>query len=133
MGLEFSGVTWLHGFEQNATLRTAILDLVAEAPQDNAVYVSAEKAAAHVPAIRNKLFKGFNTIATLLAAIGILEQANRLGRVRQRSHPGDSVSTARFYDEVSIEGRATPYKGAGGRDALVPQLVWTGAPQLGHR
>jgi hypothetical protein len=74
-----SGVFWrylLHGFGQNAALRTTILGLVAEAPQDNAVYVSAEKAGAHECASGNDLFTGFNTIATLLAAIEILEQAS---------------------------------------------------------
>lgn len=73
-----SGVFWrylLHGFDQNGALRAAILGLVANDPQNNTVYVSAEKALASDCASANELFAGFNVVATLLTAIEVLENA----------------------------------------------------------
>jgi hypothetical protein len=77
-----SGVFWrylLHGFDQNSALRTEILSLVAGDPQNNAVYVSAEKALAPECASDNALFADFNVVASLLAAIGILENVTASG------------------------------------------------------
>jgi hypothetical protein len=81
-----SGVFWrylLHGFRQNAALRTEVLSLVAADPTNNAIYKSAEKAftprkafTPHDPLNKNALFIEFNILAVLLAAIEILQEAN---------------------------------------------------------
>ena len=75
-----SGVFWrylLRGFGQNAALRTEILNLVAKDPEHNAIYISAEKAfTPREPPNQNKLFVNFNILATLLAAIEILKEAD---------------------------------------------------------
>jgi hypothetical protein len=73
-----SGVFWrylLRAFEQDAGLRSAILTLVTNDPTSNAVHVSAQLAGAAKCAIGNPLFSAFNTLSTLLAAIGVLGQA----------------------------------------------------------
>ena len=74
-----SGVFWrylLHGFSQNAELRTEVLSLVAADPENNAIYKSAEKAfTQRKPQNQNTLFMEFNILAVLLAAIEILKEA----------------------------------------------------------
>jgi hypothetical protein len=77
-----SGVFWrylLHGFDQNSALRAELLSLVADDPHGNAVYVSAAMALAPECASDNALFVDFNVVASLLAAIGILENATGSG------------------------------------------------------
>jgi hypothetical protein len=72
-----SGVFWrylLRGFRQNAALRTGVLKLVAADPENNAIYKSAA-AAFNGNSPGDELFKDFNTLATLTAAIEILKEA----------------------------------------------------------
>lgn len=75
-----SGVFWrylLRGFGQNAELRTKVLSLVSSDPENNAIYKSAEHVLSpRVPPNHNKLFVGFNILATLTAAIEILKEAD---------------------------------------------------------
>jgi hypothetical protein len=75
-----SGVFWrylLRSFGQNAELRTKVLSLVAGDPENNAIYKSAEHVfSPRVPPNQNKLFVGFNILATLTAAIEILKEAD---------------------------------------------------------
>ena len=80
-----SGVFWrylLWGFGRNAALRKEVLSFVAEDPENNAIYKSAEHAYASKPPYEptnNKLFTDFNVLATLTAAIEILKEAERSG------------------------------------------------------
>lgn len=72
-----SGVFWrylLGGFRQNAALRAEVLKLVAADPQNNAIYKSAA-AAFNGNSPGDELFKDFNILATLTAAIEILKEA----------------------------------------------------------
>jgi hypothetical protein len=72
-----SGVFWrylLGGFRQNAALRTQVLKLVAADPENNAIYKSAV-AAFNGKSPGDVLFKDFNALATLTAAIEILKEA----------------------------------------------------------
>lgn len=72
-----SGVFWrylLRGFTQNGPLHKEVLNLIARDPENNAIYKSAENPYAYAPGI--ELFKEFNALSVLLAAIVILEQAN---------------------------------------------------------
>lgn len=71
-----SGVFWrylLRGFAANAGLRTELLNLVTADPEGNAIYKSAEGTATRIPP-GNKLFADFNILATLTAAIEILQE-----------------------------------------------------------
>lgn len=73
-----SGVFWrylLHGFGRNPALRTEVLTLIANDPENNAIYKSAEHPQAHAPS-DNSLFAQFNALATLTAAIEILKEAD---------------------------------------------------------
>jgi len=75
-----SGVFWrylLHGFNQSIQLRALLLDLVKKDPENNVICRSAEHAFDNVLDNGNKLFAYFNVLATLLAAIEILEAAQR--------------------------------------------------------
>jgi hypothetical protein len=69
-----SGVFWrylLGGFRQNDALRRAVLSYVAADSENNAIYKSAEDACiGNSPG--DELFKPFNALATLTAAIEIL-------------------------------------------------------------
>jgi hypothetical protein len=72
-----SGVFWrylLGGFRQNAALRTEVLKLVAADPENNAIYKSAA-AAFNGNSPGDELFKDFNILAALTAAIEILKEA----------------------------------------------------------
>jgi hypothetical protein len=72
-----SGVFWrylLHGFDQNPALRKEVLKLVAADRENNAIYKSAEDAY-NGNSLGDVLFKDFNTLATLTAAIEILKSA----------------------------------------------------------
>jgi hypothetical protein len=75
-----TGVFWrylLRGFEQNSALRTQVLNWVANNPENNAIYISAENVfTQRQPPNKNLLFVNFNILATLLAAIEILKAAN---------------------------------------------------------
>lgn len=75
-----SGVFWrylLHGFNQNADLRSYVLEVINMDPENNAIYRSAEKAfTQRRPLNGNALFMEFNIVAVLLAAIQILSEAN---------------------------------------------------------
>jgi hypothetical protein len=71
-----SGVFWrylLHGFDQNAALKTALLG---DPALLDAINLSAMNVGERVAKSKNPLFAGFNVIATLLTAIEVLEQAN---------------------------------------------------------
>ena len=73
-----SGVFWrylLRGFNQNAALRKEVLNLIAENPETNPIYQSAQDPYAHAP-FDQALFKEFNALSVLLTAIEILKQAN---------------------------------------------------------
>jgi hypothetical protein len=71
-----SGVFWrylLGGFRQNDALRRAVLSYVAADSENNAIYKSAEDACiGNSPG--DELFKPFNALATLIAAIEILRE-----------------------------------------------------------
>jgi hypothetical protein len=71
-----SGVFWrylLGGFRQNHTLQTEVLSYVNANLKNNAIYKSAEDACeGNSPG--DELFKPFNALATLTAAIEILEK-----------------------------------------------------------
>jgi hypothetical protein len=72
------GVFWrylLWGFGQNAELRKEVLKWVAEDPENNEIYKSAENALSRERP-GNALFADFNILATLTAAIEILNEAN---------------------------------------------------------
>lgn len=72
-----SGVFWrylLRGFRENPVLRQQVLGWVNGDPQNNVVYRSAEHACAH-GGRGNALFADFNVLATLTAAIEILQAA----------------------------------------------------------
>ena len=75
-----TGVFWrylLRGFEQNSALRTEVLNWIANDPENNAIYKSAENAfTQRQPPNENELFVNFNILAVLLAAIEILKEAN---------------------------------------------------------
>lgn len=75
-----TGVFWrylLRGFEQNSALRTQVLNWVANDPENNAIYKSAENTfTQRQPPNDNELFVNFNILAVLLAAIEILKEAN---------------------------------------------------------
>ena len=75
-----SGVFWrylLRGFGENSALRTEVLSLVSSDPENNAIYKSAKNVfTPRVPPNKNLLFVNFNILATLLAAIEILQKAN---------------------------------------------------------
>jgi hypothetical protein len=76
-----SGVFWrylLRGFQQNGALRDRILAWVQGDPTNNAVFRSAEFACNGVSP-GNALFRDFNVLATLTAAIDILEAADSGG------------------------------------------------------
>ena len=65
----------LWGFGQNAELRKEVLKWVAEDPENNEIYKSAENALSRQRP-GNALFADFNILATLTAAIEILKEAN---------------------------------------------------------
>jgi hypothetical protein len=72
-----SGVFWrylLRGFRENAALRQQMLTWINEDTENNAIYRSAEYACAH-GGPGNALFADFNVLATLTAAIEILQAA----------------------------------------------------------
>ena len=73
-----SGVFWrylLRGFSQNAALHKEVLNLIARNPENNSIYKSAENPYAYAPP-NHELFKEFNALSVLLAAIVILGTAN---------------------------------------------------------
>jgi hypothetical protein len=75
-----SGVFWrylLRAYNQNRALRTVVHNWVVNNPETNAIYKSAENLFNPLqPSNSNQLFVNFNILATLLAAIEILEAAN---------------------------------------------------------
>lgn len=74
-----TGVFWrylLRGFEQNPELRTQVLSWIANDPENNAIYKSAENVFKLRKPNNNKLFVNFNILAMLLTAIEILKEAN---------------------------------------------------------
>ena len=72
-----SGVFWrylLQGFRNDITLQEQVLTWINQDPENNAIYRSAEYACTH-PGPGNSLFADFNVLATLTAAIEILQAA----------------------------------------------------------
>ena len=74
-----TGVFWrylLRGFEQNSALRTEVLKWVADDPENNAIFKSAENVFTPRKPNDNELFVNFNIVSTLLTASVILKAAS---------------------------------------------------------
>jgi hypothetical protein len=74
-----TGVFWrylLRAFEQNSALRTEVLKWVADDPENNAIFKSAENVFTLRKPKDNELFVNFNIVSTLLTASVILKAAN---------------------------------------------------------